>query len=104
MAIFKFEMVKLSSHFFGDSFSSSCFLRFVKHFSIFIIDSHHQYSIPSKGKFAYFTIVCTLKPRYNEPRYSEFRDMVNKTQLPFLGCTKYSEQKGSEELVRYIEV
>ena len=25
----------------------------------------------------------TLKPRYNEPRYSEFCDIVNKTQLPF---------------------
>ena len=25
----------------------------------------------------------TLKPRYNEPQYSEFRNIVNKTQLPF---------------------
>ena len=25
----------------------------------------------------------TLKPRYNKPQYSEFRDIVNKTQLPF---------------------
>ena len=24
-----------------------------------------------------------LKPRYNEPQYSEFRNLVNKTQLPF---------------------
>ena len=24
-----------------------------------------------------------LKPRYSEPQYSEFRDIVNKTQLPF---------------------
>ena len=24
----------------------------------------------------------TLKPRYNEPRYSEFRDIVNTIQLP----------------------
>ena len=28
-------------------------------------------------------ILRTLKPRYNEPQYSEFRDVVNKTQLPF---------------------
>ena len=33
--------------------------------------------------------VGTLKPRYNEPRYSEFCDIVNKTQLPFLGFTKH---------------
>ena len=26
--------------------------------------------------------VSTLKPQYNEPRYSEFRDIVNKIQLP----------------------
>ena len=32
----------------------------------------------------------TLKPRHNEPRYSEFRDIVNKTQLPFWGFTKQS--------------
>ena len=25
----------------------------------------------------------TLKPGYNEPRYSEFWDKVNKIQLPF---------------------
>ena len=25
----------------------------------------------------------TLKPRYNELRYSEFHNIVNKTQLPF---------------------
>ena len=31
----------------------------------------------------------TLKPRYNEPRYSEFRNIVNKTYLPFWGFTKY---------------
>ena len=29
-----------------------------------------------------------LKPRYSEPQYSEFRDIVNKTQLPFRGFTK----------------
>ena len=28
-------------------------------------------------------VVSTLKPRYNEPQYSEFRDIVNKTKLPF---------------------
>ena len=33
--------------------------------------------------------VSTLKPRYNEPQYSEFRDIVNKTQLPFLRFTKH---------------
>ena len=27
--------------------------------------------------------ISTLKPRYSEPQYSEFRDVVNKTQLPF---------------------
>ena len=31
----------------------------------------------------------TLKPRNNEPWYSEFRDIVNKTQLLFWGCTKH---------------
>ena len=42
--------------------------------------------------------------------HSEFRDIVNKTQLPFWGLTKhiknirYSEQKGFDWLVRYIEV
>ena len=25
----------------------------------------------------------TLKPQYNEPQYSEFCDILNKTQLPF---------------------
>ena len=34
-------------------------------------------------------MICTLKPQYNEPRYSEFRDIVNKTQLPFSGFTKH---------------
>ena len=31
----------------------------------------------------------TLKPRYNELRYSEFYDIVNTTQLPFLRFTKH---------------
>ena len=31
----------------------------------------------------------TLKPWYNEPQYSEFRDIVNKIQLPFWGFTKH---------------
>ena len=31
----------------------------------------------------------TLKPQNNEPWYSEFRDIVNKTQLLFWGCTKH---------------
>ena len=31
----------------------------------------------------------TLKPRYNEPQYSEFCDIVNKTQLPLRGFTKH---------------
>ena len=31
----------------------------------------------------------TLKPRYNKPQYSEFRDIVNKIQLPFSGFTKH---------------
>ena len=30
-----------------------------------------------------------IKPRYNEPQYSEFRDIVNKTQFPFRGFTKH---------------
>ena len=30
-----------------------------------------------------------LKPRYNEPQYSEFPDLVNETQLPFWGFTKH---------------
>ena len=32
---------------------------------------------------AYTEKVSTLKPRYNEPGFSEFRDIVHKTQLPF---------------------
>ena len=31
--------------------------------------------------------VHTLKPRYNERRYSEFHNIVNKTQLSFWGFT-----------------
>ena len=31
----------------------------------------------------------SLKPLYNEPQYSEFHDLVNKTQLPFWGFTKH---------------
>ena len=31
----------------------------------------------------------TLKPWYNESRYSEFHYIVNKTQLPFWGFTKH---------------
>ena len=31
----------------------------------------------------------TLKPRNNEPPYSEFLDIVKKTQLPFCGFTKH---------------
>ena len=31
----------------------------------------------------------TLKPWYNEPQYSEFCNIVNKTQLPFWGFTKH---------------
>ena len=34
-------------------------------------------------------VIGTLKPRYNEPRNSEFRDIVNKTQLLFCGFTKH---------------
>ena len=35
-------------------------------------------------------IGSTLKPWYNKPRYSEFSDIVNKTQLPFWGFLKHS--------------
>ena len=60
-------------------------------------------------------LIKTLKPQYNEPLHNEFRDIVNKTQLPFWGFTqhitldlywiiRYSEQKGSDGLVRYIKV
>ena len=37
--------------------------------------------------YAYFS--STLKPRYSEPRNSEFLDKVNKTQLPFWGFIKH---------------
>ena len=37
----------------------------------------------------YKTSRYTLKPWYNEPRYSEFYDKRNKTQLPFWGFTKH---------------
>ena len=33
--------------------------------------------------------VIKLKPWYNEPRKSEFLDIVNKTKLPFWGFTKH---------------
>ena len=33
--------------------------------------------------------IHTLKTRYNEPGYSEFCNIVNKTQLPFWGFTKH---------------
>ena len=38
---------------------------------------------------ARFQMLSTLKPRYNEPQYSEFCDIVNKTQLTFLGFTDH---------------
>ena len=50
------------------------------------------------------------KLRYNESRYSEFRDIVNKCQLPLLlkshdiVNSRYSEQKEPDTIVRYIEV
>ena len=31
----------------------------------------------------------TFKPQYSEPWYSEFHDIVNKTQLPFWGFTRH---------------
>ena len=34
-------------------------------------------------------LCITFKPRYNEPWYSEFHDIVNQTQLPFWGFTNY---------------
>ena len=39
--------------------------------------------------YLFQVIVCTLKPRYNEPWYSEFLDLVNKTQFLFWGFTKH---------------
>ena len=64
---------------------------------------------------SYKTILSTLKPWYNKPQYSESCDIVNWTQLPFWGFTRqllhliwwiirYSQQKGSDRLVRYIKV
>ena len=40
----------------------------------------------------------TLKPWYNEPRYSEFCDIVNKIQLLFLGFTKHI----TSDIVNYL--
>ena len=37
----------------------------------------------------YFIDLCTLKPWYNEPQYSEICYIVNKTQLPFWGLTEH---------------
>ena len=34
--------------------------------------------------------IHTIKPRYKETRYSEFCDIVNKTQLAFWGFLKHS--------------
>ena len=49
--------------------------------------------------------ISTPKLRYNESRYSEFLDIVNKCQLPYLlRKSRYSEQKGPDKIVRYTEV
>ena len=59
--------------------------------------------------------IGTLKPRYNEPWYSDICNIVNKIQLSFWGFTKHitfdlvnysthGEQNGSEGLVHYINV
>ena len=48
-----------------------------------------QQSFPHCGKlekmynFYIKQIQSTLKPQYDKPRYSEFRDIANKTQLLF---------------------
>ena len=42
-----------------------------------------------RGHWKKIPFFSTLKSRYNEPRYSEFRNIVNQTQLPFLGFTKH---------------
>ena len=39
--------------------------------------------------YLFQVIVCTLKPWYNEPEYSEFQDIVNKIQFLFWGFTKH---------------
>ena len=45
--------------------------------------------VPSNSRSIARQVCITLKPQYNEPRYSEFCNIENKTQLPFLGITKY---------------
>ena len=37
-------------------------------------------------------------PRYNQPQYSEFRDIVNKIQLPFWGFTQVHHRKVREQI------
>ena len=48
-------------------------------FQVIVCTLKPWFSEPGFSEF-----VCTLKPRYNEPWYSEFRDLVNKTQIPIL--------------------
>ena len=43
----------------------------------------------AEKKYILVLLDSTLKPWYKEPQYSEFRDIMNKTQLPFLGFTKH---------------
>ena len=46
-------------------------------------------SFECKGQSTSLQHSSTLKPRYNEPWYSEFCNIVNKIQLPFWGFTKH---------------
>ena len=46
-------------------------------------------SFECKGQSTSLQHSSTLKPRYNEPWYSEFCNIVNKPQVPFWGFTKH---------------
>ena len=54
-------------------------------FQFFVVKSHLQEFIFQNFYYYYSEhySIHTLKPWYYEPRYSEFHDIVNKTQLPF---------------------
>ena len=53
-------------------------------FQVIVCTLKPWFSEPGFSEF-----VCTLKPWYNEPEYSEFLNLVNKTQFLFWGFTKH---------------
>ena len=65
----------------------SCFRKLLKQLSLLVCTTYIQSARKiTRQTFTYRQtggVVGTLKPRYNEPRNSEFRDIVIKSELPF---------------------